>query len=107
MAGGDMKASVSRKFYVIAGATFLAAALTPVAPVAADTITASCATIAGVSSSEADYLYYEAEAEIGAASASRLYGVYHQLKNKCQHNSSAKIAVSVQPRVKAFFEARR
>ena len=102
-----MKASVLVKFFASAGATFAVAACAAVTPVAADTITASCATIAGVSSSEADYLYYEAEAEIDAASASRLYGVYHQLKNKCQHNPRAKVSVSVQPRVKAFFEARR
>jgi|GEM_PF-4105385 len=102
-----MKVSVLIKFFAFGGATLATAAFAAVTPVAADTITASCATIAGVSNSEADYLYYEAEAEFGSGPANRLYGVYHQLKNKCQHNPRARMVVSVQPRVKAFFEARR
>lgn len=107
-----MRASVLVKFFASAGGTFSIAACSiaacvAVTPVAADTITASCATIAGVSSSEADYLYYEADAEFGGVSASRLYGVYHQLKNKHRHNPGARISVSVLPGVKAFFEARR
>lgn len=85
---------------------FLAAALA-VKPAAADRITATCATIAGVGSAEANYLYYEAEAEFGVGAAGRLYGVYHQLKNKCEHNPNARMTVNVQPRVRAFFEARR
>ena len=88
---------------VVAGGLLAAAA----SPAGAASITASCATIAGVTNSEADYLYYEAEAEIGAGPAGRLYGVYHQLKNKCAHNPHARIVVTVQPRVKEFFEARR
>jgi hypothetical protein len=88
---------------VVAGGLLAAAA----SSAGAASITASCATIAGVTNSEADYLYYEAEAEIGAGPAGRLYGVYHQLKNKCQLNPHARIVVTVQPRVKEFFEARR
>jgi len=76
-------------------------------PAAAESITATCSTIAGVGDAEANYLYYEAEAEFGAGAASRLYGAYHQLKNKCHNNPKARVVVSVQPRVKAFFEARR
>lgn len=76
-------------------------------PAVADRITATCATIAGVGDAEANYLYYEAEAEFGAGAAGRLYGAYHQLKGKCQNNPKARVVVSVQPRVKAFFEARR
>ena len=83
------------------------AVLAFVPPAGAASITASCATIADVTNSEADYLYYEAEAEIGAGPAGRLYGVYHQLKRKCAQNPRARIVVTVQPRVKAFFEARR
>jgi len=103
-----MKSAISLT-WTIAWTIAVAGGLLAVAatPVAADTITASCATIAGVSNSEADYLYYEAEAEFGSGPANRLYGVYHQLKNKCQHNPRARMVVSVQPRVKAFFEARR
>ncbi len=78
-----------------------------VSPAGVASITASCATIAGVTDDEANYIYYEAEAEIGAGPAGRLYGVYHQLKNKCQRNPRARIVVTVQPKVKEFFEARR
>lgn len=76
-------------------------------PASADRITATCARISGITSAEANYLYYEAEAEFGTETAGRLYGAYHQLKNKCQKNSGARITLNVQPGVKAFFEARR
>lgn len=76
-------------------------------PAEADRVTATCATVAGVDNAEANYLYYEAEAEFGAGAAGRLYGAYHQLKSKCQNNPSARVVVNVQPRVRAFFETRR
>ena len=103
-----MKSAISLT-WTIAWTIVVAGGLLAVAasPAGAASITASCATIAGVTNSEADYLYYEAEAEIGAGPAGRLYGVYHQLKNKCQRNPHARIVVTVQPRVKEFFEARR
>ncbi len=103
-----MKSAISLT-WTIAWTIAVAGGLLAVAatPAGAASITASCATIAGVTNSEADYLYYEAEAEIGAGPAGRLYGVYHQLKNKCQRNPHARIVVTVQPRVKEFFEARR
>ena len=87
-----------------AAGLFMAAIV--VTPARADRITATCGTIAGVGAAEANYLYYEAEARFGAGAAGRLYGAYHQLKNKCQRNPNARV-VNVQPGVRAFFEARR
>ena len=92
---------------IIGGAFGLMTAAASVTPASADRITATCARIAGISSAEANYLYYEAEAEFGAGAAGRLYGAYHQLRNKCQTNPRASITLNVQPRVRAFFEARR
>lgn len=91
----------------IFGALALMMVAIAASPAEADRITATCATIAGVGNAEANYLYYEAEAELGAGAAGRLYGAYHQLKSKCQNNRGARIVLNVQPRVKAFFEARR
>jgi len=92
---------------IFIGALSLVTAGIATIPAKADRITATCATIAGVGNAEANYLYYEAEAEFGAGAAGRLYGAYHQLKNKCQHNPGARVVVNVQPGVRAFFEARR
>ena len=63
--------------------------ISAIAAVSSELVENHASTIAGVSNSEADYLYYEAEAEFGSGPANRLYGVYHQLKNKCQHNPRA------------------
>ncbi len=97
----------SKMKWTMGGVFCGALALTAANPAMADRITATCGTIAGVDTAEASYLYYEAEAEFGSGAAGRLYGAYHQLRSKCQHNPNARVVINVQPAVRAFFEARR
>lgn len=75
-------------------------------PAAADRLAASCADILKVSSSEADFLYYDARTELGSETALRLWNGYHRLKYACAKNPRAKMEVNLSPRVRAFLESR-
>ncbi|MEK8093010.1 hypothetical protein WOC76_10820 [Methylocystis sp. IM3] len=75
-------------------------------PAAADRYAASCSDILNVSSSEADFLYYDARTELGSETALRLWNGYHRLKYACARNPGAKMVVNLSPRVRAFLESR-
>lgn len=76
-------------------------------PARADRLAASCAAILNIGGAEADFLYYEAEADLGSEKATRLWNGFHRLKYRCAGNPGAKFVVDVSPAVKAFLESHR
>lgn len=76
-------------------------------PASADRLAASCATILNVGGAEADFLYYDAEADLGSGKATQLWNEFHSLKYHCAGTPEASFVVNVSPRVKAFLESHR
>jgi hypothetical protein len=76
-------------------------------PAAAAQMAASCSRLLAISSGEAGFIYYEAEADLGAGTANRLWAAYHRLRYRCAGRPRSSVVVDVEPRVKAFLEAHR
>lgn len=67
----------------------------------------SGAKVLNVSDGEADFIYYRAKADLGAAAAGRLWSVDHRLRSRCSSHPALHLSINVEPRVKAFLEAYR
>jgi hypothetical protein len=70
-------------------------------PSSATTLSFNCTKIASYSPSEIQFFYYKVVEADGEAEASRLWGAYHNLKNRCAQNPKAVGHVSVTPDIAA------